>query len=165
MNPIAHAEPTRRPAPRAGGFTLMEMLIVAAVACALAVGMGAALGGRHERRALDLAAGDVVAAVEFAVSQTQMSGLEHCLVLLPGGTGVRVERTDGQAVPGQAGRDHRFAAGVLLVEMQDLGGSRMAMGDRLTFGAEGFVGRLVLQAPSGLQCEIGILESGQAYVP
>jgi prepilin-type N-terminal cleavage/methylation domain-containing protein len=158
---LKHASP---PAPAGKAFTLMEMLITITVIGILAGGMALALSGHHERRALDLAAQDVVAAVGFARAQTQLTGLEHGLVLLPYGEGIRVDRTDEQSVAGQAGRDHVFAGGVRLVEMRDLGDQKAHTADRLTLGPGGFAGQIILQAPSGERRIIEVLESGQAHV-
>ena len=164
MKRPGHLKYASAPAPAGKAFTLMEMLITVMVIGVLAGGMGLALSGHHERRALDLAAQDVAAAVGFAREQTQLTGREHGLVLLPYGNGIRVDRTDEQSVAGQAGRDHVFAGGIRLVEMRDLNDQRAPMADRLTLGPGGFAGQIVLQAPSGQRRTIEVLESGQAHV-
>ena len=49
-----------------GGFTLIEMLIVVVVIAALSTALVASLAGRVDRRALDMAAKDLTAALQYA---------------------------------------------------------------------------------------------------
>jgi type II secretory pathway pseudopilin PulG len=108
----------------AGGFTLVELVIVVVLMAALSGGVILSLQGRRSAHALRLAAEDLASAMRFASYQARVRHEAYQVVFDAGGTQYRVQTPDGteraEATPasGMAGYNRALAMGVRLVAVR-----------------------------------------------
>jgi prepilin-type N-terminal cleavage/methylation domain-containing protein len=86
----------RRSGERSSGFTLLEILIVAAILGIVAlVAVPSLMSGADGEARLELAAGEIASAIRFARSEAMRTGTVHGAEVVPATDTVRVFRLDG----------------------------------------------------------------------
>jgi type II secretion system protein H len=152
-----------------GGFTLIEMLIVVVVIAALSTALVASLAGRVDRRALDMAAKDLTAALQYAARQSRLSGLPHRIVIDESDSQFHIEQAasptgrEYAAVTGLPGRTRALGPGVTLDSVL-VNGDLVPAQRSIDFGPEGgFEGQILLRNRKGQTLGVSVL-AGQCCV-
>jgi prepilin-type N-terminal cleavage/methylation domain-containing protein len=139
--------------PQRAGFTLAEMLIVMVIIAVLAGGVVVSLQGRHDDYALQMAAKDLAAALNCAISRSKLRSVPHRLAFYDNMKGYRVEAVragtpvDFSPVEGRAGILKNLPEGVeittVLFDGQQI--DRLPESFEFASNGEGFSGLIELK--------------------
>lgn len=147
------------------GFTLLELLLVAALISIFAAGTVAAVYGRARQQALRLAARDMASALAYAMAEARADGAVCRVAFDPASPRrFRLERwvaDSGQFEPvsGVAGRWHVFGEAVTVRTIGNDAGGEGTQATALEFSPDGrgFAGEVVLSCPDQVSIRLGVL--------